>query len=194
MTSAQTSPNGDKRNPALNEEDRRYHGGLDYWKFTEHARSRLASKAPGADAAATSLIISLVRAATTFTSAMESKIHRPSGKSWAAYQLLYTLWIAGDMYPSEAATLTRMSRAAISGITSRLGGAGLIEKVPAPEDGRSTLLKLTPAGVDEARRLHALQNVHESEWADALTPEEQQILLLLLQKLLAGPGPVDSLK
>jgi MarR family transcriptional repressor of emrRAB len=164
----------------------RYSGGLDYWSFVHHVRTRLAGEAPDADRGATSLLLALVRGATSFTHSMEAEIHRPAGRNWASYQLLYTLWLAGDMYPSEAATLTGMSRAAMTGLTAKMTDEGLLEKIPAPEDGRSHLLHLTPAGVRQAETLYRSQNRRETEWADALTAEERSILLILLDKLLTG--------
>jgi MarR family transcriptional repressor of emrRAB len=170
----------------------RYDGGLDYWNFVEHVRSRLAVESPDSDHAATAVILALVRGATTFSNTMESTIHRPAGRSWAGYQLLYTLWLAGDMYPSEAATLTGTSRAAVSGLTAKMTDEGLLTKIPAPEDGRSHLLHLTERGVEEARTLYERQNVQETRWADALTREERSILLILMDKLLSGTAASEA--
>ncbi len=170
----------------------RYDGGLDYWNFVEHVRSRLANESPNSDHAATAVILALVRGATTFSNTMESTIHRPAGRSWAGYQLLYTLWLAGDMYPSEAATLTGTSRAAVSGLTAKMTEEGLLTKIPAPEDGRSHLLHLTERGVKEARTLYERQNIQETRWADALTREERSILLILMDKLLSGTAASEA--
>lgn len=177
--------------PPESSSERRYRGGLDFWTFTEHVKTQLAQEAPASDHPATLLVLSLVRAATTFTSAMEAQVHRPAGNSWAAYQLLYTLWLAGDMLPSEAASLTKLSRPAITGIVNRLAKAGLVDKRRDTEDGRSYLLSLTDAGLDEIKGLYAKQNTHESRWANALTEQEQAILLILFNKLLDGPGPQE---
>lgn len=171
---------------------RRYKGGLDYWSFTHTVRSTLSDEAPDADRDATSLALALVRGANTFTHSMETVVHRPEGRNWASYQLLYTLWLAGDMYPSEAATLTEMSRAAMTGLTSKLTTEGLLEKIPAPEDGRSHLLHLTPAGVTEAQSLYRAQNRQESRWAASLTDEERAIMLILLDKLLSGDAASEA--
>lgn len=180
--------------PHLPEPDprRRYEGGLDYWSFTHTVRSTLTDEAPEANHDATSLALALVRGANTFTHSMETVVHRPAGRNWATYQLLYTLWLAGDMYPSEAAALTDMSRAAMTGLTSKLTTEGLLEKIPTPEDGRSHLLHLTPAGVAEAQSLYRTQNHQESRWAASLTDEEQAIMLILLDKLLSGDAASEA--
>ncbi|GAB3126858.1 MarR family transcriptional regulator [Tsukamurella serpentis] len=170
----------------------RYAGGLDYWEFVDHVRGRLAHESPTADHDATSVLLALVRGATAFTHSMESTIHRPAGRNWATYQLLYTIWLAGDMYPSEAAALTGMSRAAVSGLTAKLTEEGLLEKIPAPEDGRSHILHLTESGVAEARSLYERQNDQEARWAEALTESERSILLILLDKLLAGHAATEG--
>src|SRR5437762_2976362 len=73
----------------------------------------------------------------------------------------------------------------------RLERAGLVERVPDPEDGRGVLVQLTMAGarlVDELAALH-LQN--EARMLQALSEREREQLARLLERLLssyeAGP-------
>ena len=63
--------------------------------------------------------------------------------------------------------------------------AGLVERVPDPDDGRGVLVQLTKAGVklvDELAPLH-LQN--EARMLEALSERERDQLARLLEKLLA---------
>ncbi len=70
----------------------------------------------------------------------------------------------------------------------RLQRKGLIERVPAPNDRRSTLVRLTPAGlalIDKALPLHV---ANEQQAMASLTQKEQAQLNGLLAKLIVGLG------
>jgi DNA-binding MarR family transcriptional regulator len=79
-----------------------------------------------------------------------------------------------------------MSRAAVSNLTKPLIAEGLLARTPAERDGRSVRLSLTAAGRAEMLDVFRAHNEREREWAGVLTDAEQQILVLLLNKLIAG--------
>ncbi|MPZ54101.1 MAG: MarR family transcriptional regulator [Acidimicrobiia bacterium] len=76
--------------------------------------------------------------------------------------------------------------------------AGLIERIPHPNDGRGSLVKLTPAGaeaLDAALEEH-LENEHRL--IAALEPDDREALAALLHNLLVAlgdtgePAPADE--
>lgn len=78
-----------------------------------------------------------------------------------------------------------MTRAAVSNISKPLETKGLITKAKDPEDGRGTLVELTPAGTDFVSSIFAQQNQLETVWTEKLTPVERTMLVELLRKLSA---------
>lgn len=66
----------------------------------------------------------------------------------------------GPLTPSELAEIERVKRPTATRTLRVLGEAGLVERAPDPEDGRSALVSLTPAGRDRLRRLRGRKNAY----------------------------------
>jgi DNA-binding MarR family transcriptional regulator len=73
---------------------------------------------------------------------------------------------------------------AITHTLHQLEYAGLIERVPNENDGRSLLVALTPAGVALVDRVGREHLANERGMLAPLTPEEQATLAALLRRLL----------
>ncbi|GAB3709305.1 MarR family winged helix-turn-helix transcriptional regulator [Mariniluteicoccus flavus] len=160
-----------------------------YWAFVERARARLVDGQVGpAEPEATRLLLALNRASGTVTYDLEATVHRPRGRSWAAYRLMFVLWLSGELESKEAARLTGQSRAATSNLTGPLVAAGVVAKRPDPGDGRGVLLSLTGNGLVEIKEVYAEQNARERQWAGALDAAERATLIALLDKLVSRPG------
>ena len=156
----------------------------DYWSFVQAAQRRISEEFPEADLTANRVFLSLNRSSSTAVYDFESTIHRPAGGTWSSFRLLLALWVSGPLSPHEAARLTGMSRAAVSNLTGTLVGKGLLRREASPDDGRSVTLHLTDAGREKIRVAFRAQNERESQWAEALTEEEQHTLVQLLEKLM----------
>jgi len=106
----------------------------------------------------------------------------------ADWDVLAGLRRVGSPYRVSPTELYRGLMRASGTITHRLHRlerAGLVERVPDPDDGRGVLVQLTKAGVklvDELAPLH-LQN--EARMLEALSERERDQLARLLEKLLA---------
>lgn len=120
----------------------------------------------------------------------------PLGVRDGDYGLLSALRRAGDPFELSPTELRRHLMITSGGLTlqmERLERADLVARRPNPDDGRGTLVRLTPHGrevVDEAMALHADL---EHELVGGLSAEEAELLAALLHKLLrsldhAGPG------
>ena len=157
-----------------------------YWSFIDRVGENLTNQhSIPVNVDATLLAMSLNRASVAITHDFESKVHRPAGSSWAAYRVLFALWNSGATSASSLANITGMTRAAVSNISKPLETKGLITKAKDPEDGRGTLVELTPAGTDFVSSIFAQQNQLETVWAEKLTPVERTMLVELLRKLSA---------
>ncbi|MDL4773838.1 MarR family winged helix-turn-helix transcriptional regulator [Actinomadura xylanilytica] len=164
---------------------------LDFWSFVELAGRRLAEEYGFGNRRATRLLLTLNRASMIVTYDLESAVHRPRGHSWAAFRLLFVTWLAGPLEPGRAATLAGMSRAAVSNLAKTLVAGGLLLRGPAEHDGRSVLMSLTGAGRRAMLEVFQAQNDRERQWAGVLTEAEQDILILLLDKLIANRDQFD---
>lgn len=161
---------------------------LDFWSFVDRASHRLQHEHGYSNPLATRMLLTLNRSSALVTYDLEASVHRPRGRSWAAFRIMFVLWLAGPLESKRAAQLTGMSRAGVSNLTSPLVAAGVIERTRDPHDGRSVRLSLTEAGLAEIEELFAAHNERELTWAAALDVDEQKTLIRLLEKLISSAG------
>ena len=166
-------------------------GELDFWSFVELANRRLADEFGFRHQLATEVLLTLNRAANIVTYDLEASVHRPRGRSWSAFRLLFVTWLAGPLEARKAAELTGMSRAAVSNLAKTLVADGLLERAPGAHDGRSVLLSLSGRGRTEMVEVFREQNEREHEWTSVLTDAEQRILVMLLDKLITNRDQFD---
>ncbi|WP_318306343.1 MarR family winged helix-turn-helix transcriptional regulator [Amycolatopsis solani] len=165
---------------------------LDFWSFVALANRRLAEEYGFRHQLATEVLLTLNRASDLVTYDLEAAVHRPRGRSWSAFRLLFVVWLAGPMEPKSAARLAGMSRAAVSNLAKVLVADGLLDRTPDEHDGRSVRLSLTEAGHDEMVSVFQEHNEREFGWTDALTETEQRILVMLLGKLITSRAGFDT--
>jgi DNA-binding MarR family transcriptional regulator len=91
--------------------------------------------------------------------------------------------VSGEIEAKKAAKLSGMSRAAVSSLTNTLETSGLVARTPDPADRRGVLLGLTLTGKQSFEETFLQHNAREQEWAAALTPNELQTFIELLEKL-----------
>ena len=122
---------------------------LDFWSFVALANRRLAEDYGFKHPLATEALLTLNRASDLVTYDLEAAVHRPRGRSWSAFRLLFVVWLAGPLESKSAARLTGMSRAAVSNLTKVLVADGLLHRTPDERDGRPDRL---PLGRGDGRR------------------------------------------
>jgi DNA-binding MarR family transcriptional regulator len=108
------------------------------------------------------------------------------------YDVLFTLsrCPSGWLRLNELNDNVLLSQSSLSRLVDRLEKRGLVERQPAPDDGRGVLLKLTKEGAalqKEIGREH-VRDIAELV-APALTAAEQRELLRLTEKLRASLPP-----
>ena len=120
----------------------------------------------------------------------------PLGLSWEAFSLIVTLRRSGKPYALRPTDLLRESLLTSGAITNRIDRVerlGLVERRPDPQDGRSWLIKLTPAGKKLADIAIARHFSSVGREINVLTGSEQDQLAELLSKLLASfEGEVEK--
>lgn len=165
---------------------------LDFWSFVEQANRRLAEEYGFSHLLATEVLLTLNRASDVVTYDLEAAVHRPRGRSWSAFRLMFVVWLAGPLESSAAARLSGLSRAAVSNLTKQLVSDGLLDRTPSEVDRRSVRLSLTVAGQAEMVSVFQEHNEREFGWTNVLTEEEQTILVLLLNKLISQHASAGS--
>ncbi|ARU04778.1 MarR family transcriptional regulator [Comamonas serinivorans] len=105
------------------------------------------------------------------------------------FDVIATLRRSGEPYALTPKALHEglmLSSGAMTSRLDRIERKGLIERVPAPNDRRSVLVRLTPAGralIDHVLPLHV---ANEQQALASLNAQEQGQLNDLLTKLVAG--------
>lgn len=90
------------------------------------------------------------------------------------------------LHPTELFTGLLSSSGAMTNRLDRLESAGLIHRVPDPEDRRGVLVELTPAGKTLAEEAAEAHLTNERQLLAPLTVREQHQLAALLRTLLAA--------
>ena len=165
--------------------------GYDFLSFDQLAVEAVSQRLPHADLAAMRLVMLLHRVARAVVYDLESTVHRPAGWSWSAFRLMFTIWVSGPLESGRAAELSGMSRAAVSSLTKTLSASGLLERSTNKRDGRSFVLSLTGRGMAAIETTFGKHNLREAEWANLVSPEEQEVLNRVLVKLARGAHEQD---
>jgi DNA-binding MarR family transcriptional regulator len=98
----------------------------------------------------------------------------------------------GPLTPSELAEIERVKRPTATRTLRVLGEAGLVERAPDPEDGRSALVSITAAGRERLRRLRGRKNAYLARRMRELPQEDVEALgraAEILEAILEEPQP-----
>ena len=159
------------------------------------AAEAVSAFSPNADIDAMLMCFNLIRAADRVQQDFEVNVQRPAGLTWAGFRALFALRTLGPATPVQLSMLCSVSQASISSVLKTLSAHELIRREQSLSDGRSVTVHLTAEGCRVVDELFRRNNVREAEWAHALTPAEQRILILLMHKIRAYPMPVaDSVE
>jgi DNA-binding MarR family transcriptional regulator len=100
--------------------------------------------------------------------------------------VLFILWIAGPQEPRRVAELSGMSRAAVSALVKTLERDGFLRRRHLEHDRRMVELSLSERGQRDIAETFRAHNEHEHLWAQGLTAEERETMIVLLRKFMAG--------
>lgn len=107
------------------------------------------------------------------------------GLSLAEWRVLVHLQRCGKVSIREIHDCVNLEKPRVSRAVSRLEGQGLVEKVPAPDDGRLVAISLTPTGQQALNRIVPAVQAVEARLLAALTPAEQAAFLDMLERMHA---------
>lgn len=122
-------------------------------------------------------VTSVMRAHQLMLARVESVL-RPHNLTFSRYEVLMLLTFThrGELPMSKASTRLQVHPTSITNAVDRLESAGLVERVPHPEDRRTTLVRITKAGRDIAER--ASKDLNDQVFARPGISEDQTASLI----------------
>jgi DNA-binding MarR family transcriptional regulator len=91
------------------------------------------------------IIRELVRCYQAFQRVSDADIRR-SGLTPSQFDIVVTLGNTPGLPFKELGSRTLITKGTLTGVVDRLEARGLVERTASPDDGRSTLVRLTPEG------------------------------------------------
>ena len=121
---------------------------------------------------------------------------RDHGLTPEEWGVMTTLRLGNDVCrssPGELASNLDLSSGAMTSRLDRLEDAGLVRRLPDPDDRRGVVVELTEKGRDAWDTSANVQGRREAFFARTLTKPEQKQLNMLLRKLLLGLNEIPAL-
>jgi DNA-binding MarR family transcriptional regulator len=165
----------------------------------DHVRAQWADVRPEFDTAPLGVIARLGRVSAYVDAGINERLAE-FGLTRNSWDVLASLRRSGPPYRLSPTALYRALMRTSGAMTHRLAGlerAGLIKRVPDPDDGRGVLVELTRKGLKLVDRVGPAHLANERRLLTPLDPTEQKTLADLLRKLLlefeaAQPEPPAS--
>ncbi len=145
---------------------------------------------PDLDVSATHVLQRITRLYLLQSSSF-ANVFRPFGLTFGEYEVLAALLRSGPPHrlkPKDLVGALVLSSGAITNRIDRVEAAGLVKRMPDPDDRRGVLVALTEEGqrvLDQAARAH-LDN--EERLLGGLSPSQRKELADLLRRLLLSPA------
>jgi MarR family transcriptional regulator, organic hydroperoxide resistance regulator len=141
------------------------------------------------DFAAMAAVSNIYRAANVIRNHMERQVLADEDLSWAAFTVLFVLWIWGEQQTRHLANEAGVTKGTLTGVLKTLEKRGLARRRAHDGDGRLVLVSLEPKGVAVIERLFPAFNQGEALVSSALSESEKQQLATLLRKIIRSVEP-----
>jgi DNA-binding MarR family transcriptional regulator len=136
------------------------------------------------DFAAMAAVSNIYRAANVVRNHMERTVLADEDLSWAAFTVLFVLWIWGDQETRHLADEAGITKGTLTGVLKTLEKRGLAARRSHDKDGRLVLVSLEPKGLAVIERLFPAFNMSETLVSSGLTEREKGQLARLLRKII----------
>ena len=136
------------------------------------------------DFAAMAAVSNIYRAANVIRNHLERKVLADEDLSWAAFTVMFVLWIWGDQQTRHLAAEAGVTKGTLTGVLKTLEKRGLARRRAHEADGRLVLVSLKPKGVAVIERLFPAFNMGEALVSASLTEQEKLQLASLLRKII----------
>jgi len=129
-------------------------------------------------------VSNIYRAANVIRNHMERKVLADEDLSWAAFTVLFVLWIWGDQQTRHLAEEAGVTKGTLTGVLKTLEKRRLTRRRAHQGDGRLVLVSLEPKGLAVIERLFPAFNMSETQVSAGLSEREQSQLAGLLRKII----------
>jgi MarR family transcriptional regulator, organic hydroperoxide resistance regulator len=136
------------------------------------------------DFAAMAAVSNIYRAANVVRNHMERDVLADEDLSWAAFTVLFVLWIWGEQQTRHLAVEAGVTKGTLTGVLKTLEKRGLTRRQTHDEDGRLVLVSLEPKGEAVIERLFPAFNARETQVSASLSEREKNQLAALLRKII----------
>ena len=136
------------------------------------------------DFAAMAAVSNIYRAANAIRHHMEQQVLADEDLSWAAFTVLFVLWIWGDQQTRHLAAEAGVTKGTLTGVLKTLEKRGLARRRAHDSDGRLVLVSLEPRGRAVIEHLFPAFNQGEAQVSASLTEREKNQLASLLRKII----------
>ena len=136
------------------------------------------------DFAAMAAVSNIYRAANAIRHHMEQQVLADEDLSWAAFTVLFVLWIWGDQQTRHLAAEAGVTKGTLTGVLKTLEKRGLARRHAHDSDGRLVLVSLEPRGREVIEQLFPAFNEGEAFVSSSLTEGEKEQLAALLRKII----------
>ena len=141
------------------------------------------------DFAAMAAVSNIYRAANAIRNHMERDVLAEEDLSWAAFTVLFVLWIWGDQQTRHLAAEAGVTKGTLTGVLKTLEKRDLAQRRGHDEDGRLVMVTLRPRGREVIEHLFPAFNAGETNVSSSLTLEEKEQLASLLRKVIRSVEP-----
>jgi len=122
---------------------------------------------------------------------MSGRHVRELGLTPAQFDIVATLGNTPGMTFRELGARTLITKGTLTGVVDRLEARGLLRRTPSPDDGRSTIVRLTPAGERLFARVFDAHVGHNAAHFEGWREAEFVALERELERLLKALSPAD---
>lgn len=136
------------------------------------------------DFAAMAAVSNIYRAANVIRNHMERQVLAGEDLSWAAFTVLFVLWIWGDQQTRHLADEAGVTKGTLTGVLKTLEKRGLTRRRAHDADGRLVLVSLEPKGAAVIERVFPAFNMGETAVSSGLSEQEKRQLATLLRKII----------
>lgn len=150
-----------------------------------------AEQTPEGRVLATETVMNVIRAADLLFDRI-GRLLRPLGVSSAGGLVLGLLRDHGPLSPTALGDKLIVTRATVTGLVDSLERRGFAERTPHPQDRRSLLIRLTPAGVEVLAEVRRIVHNREREWMRGFTDEELSALIASMHRVQRSVSDEDA--
>src|ERR1044071_1657830 len=136
------------------------------------------------DFAAMAAVSNIYRAANVIRNHMERNVLADEDLSWAAFTVMFVLWIWGDQETRHLAEEAGVTKGTLTGVLKTLEKRGLARRRAHAGDGRLVLVSLEPKGFGVIERLFPAFNMGEAFVSASLSERDKDQLAALLRTII----------